>query len=234
MGNTKSESTASQMRSKPVILISVALLALVLASWAVYRIWDERLWPLSKGKGEEAFLGTTFGMSPQEVRTAIAKHWAQLLTYEDYRRREPSPSIETDGFIPTFSDDCRGDTSFYMSSIEMFDSKVEAEFRFRHEHLASVEIHFDPVAHSKAGSLAAAVESKLRSTYQFSRRDESQEVPGAYTLCFTSTSATPSLWVNLTERERPIIILTIVHPTTQADRKRKIENRERTAFKAEE
>ena len=117
-----------------------------------------------------------------------------------------------------------------MTSIEMFDSKVEAEFSFRRWRLASVGVHIDPIARSKADSVVAAVESKLRSTYQFSRREESRDVPGAYTLNFTSSSATPSLWVNLTDRARPIIILTVVHPTTQLARKREIENRENTAF----
>jgi hypothetical protein len=152
------------------------------------------------------------------------------LSYEDYRRTEASPSIDTFGAIPVFSDDRREDASFYMSSIEMFDSKVEAEFSFRQGRLASVGVHIDPIAHPKAESVVAAVESKLRRTYQFSHREESQHVPGAYTLHFTSASATPSLWVNLTERERPIIILTVAHPTTQMDRKREIEDREHRAF----
>ena len=112
----------------------------------------------------------------------------------------------------------------------LFDSKVEAEFSFRQARLVSVGVHIDPIAHTKPESVVSTVESKLRSTYQFSRREESQEVPGAYTLHFTSPTATPSLWVNLTERERPIIILTVVQPTTQMNRKREIEDREHRPF----
>ena len=218
------------MKGKKLILVSVAVLTVASASWGVYFLWDARLWPFSTGTRDEAFLGTTFGMSPQEVRRAVAKHGAQLLTYEEYRRSEPSPSIDTFGAIPVFSDDRREDSAFYMSSIEMFDSKVEAEFSFRQARLVSVGVHIDPFAHTKPESVVSNVESKLRSTYQFSRREESQEVPGAYTLHFTSPTATPSLWVNLTERERPIIILTVVRPTTQMNRKREIEDREHRAF----
>ncbi len=221
------------MKSKKIILISVAVLLISLAAFGVYRTWEERLWPFSTGTSDEAFLGTTFGMSPQEVRRSLAHHGAQLLSYEDYRKTEPEPSIETPvGFIPLFSDDRREDASFYMSSIKMFDSKVEAEFSFRRGRLASVGVHIDPIAHSKAESVLAAIESRLRSTYQFSRREDSHDVAGAYTLHFTSASAIPSLWVNLTDRDRPIIILTVVHPTTQLTRKREIESRESTAFGA--
>jgi hypothetical protein len=171
-------------------------------------------------------------MSPQEVRRSLSKHGAQLLSYEDYRRTEPSPSIDTFGAIPVFSNDRSGDASFYMSSIEMFDSKVEAEFSFRQGRLASVGVHIDPAVHRNAGAVVATIESKLRGAYRFSHREESQHVPGAYALHFTSSSAVPSLWINLTDSERPIIILTVSHPTIQMDRKREVESREHEAFRA--
>ncbi len=175
------------MKSKKTILLSVTVLVLCLAGFGGYRIWEERLWPFSTGTNDEAFLGTTFGMSQQEVRRSLARHGAQLLSYEDYRKTEPEPSIDTFGFIPLFSEDRREDASLYMSSIEMFDSKVEAEFSFRRGRLVSVGVHIDPIAHSKAESVLAAVESKLRSTYQFSRREDSHDVAGAYTAAFHIT-----------------------------------------------
>lgn len=218
------------MKPKKSVPIFAAVLVLSLAGFGVYCLWAERLWPFSTGTNDEAFLGTTFGMSQQEVRRALASHGAQLLTYEDYRMNELEPSIDTFGATPIFSDDRREYTSLYMSSIEMFDSKVEAEFNFRRGRLASVGVHINPIAHSMAESVLAAVESKLRSTYQFSHREDSRDIPGAYTVHFTSPSVTPSLWVNLTDRERPILVLTVVHPTTQLARKREIESRENTAF----
>jgi len=218
------------MKWERLVLTLVAALTVMCAGWAAYFLWGARLWLFSTGTQDEAFLGATFGMSPQEVRRAVAKHGAQLLTYEDYRRSEPSPSIDKFGAIPVFSDDRREDAAFYMSSIKMFDSKVEAEFSFRHARLVSVGVHIDPIASTKAESVVSTVESKLRSTYQFSRREESQEIPGAYTLDFTSPTATSSLWVNLTERGRPIIILTGVHFARQMSRTLEIEDREHTAF----
>ncbi len=165
------------MKWERLVLTLVAALTVMCAGWAAYFLWGARLWLFSTGTQDEAFLGATFGMSPQEVRRAVAKHGAQLLTYEDYRRSEPSPSIDKFGAIPVFSDDRREDAAFYMSSIKMFDSKVEAEFSFRHARLVSVGVHIDPIASTKAESVVSTVESKLRSTYQFSRRKESQEIP---------------------------------------------------------
>jgi hypothetical protein len=225
------------MKFKKVILISLAVAILGLAGWGVIRIREERFWPFSTGTTDEAFLGTTFGMSHQEVRRALAHYGAQLLNYEDFRKARPESSMTLLGhlpnpFIPLFVDDERDYTSFFMPSIEMFDSIVEAEFQFQREGLASVEVYFDPISHNKADSVVAAIESKLRSTYQFSRREESHDVPGAYTLQFTSASANPSLWVNLTDREHPIISLSVVHPRTLLARKREIQSREQRALGA--
>ena len=219
------------MKRKRSVVISLAAFALLSAALGVYRLWDARLWPFASGTADTAFLATTFGMSPQEVRRSLAKDKAQLLTYEQYRTRELEPSIDVFG-TPLLSEDRQRDESLYMPSIEMFDSKVEAEFGFRDDRLAWVGVHFDPIARSKPEAAVSVVESKLRSTYEFSRREDSQEVPGAYTLHFAAANAGPSLWVNLTDRDRPIIILTIVHPTAQADRQREIENRQRKAVGA--
>lgn len=218
------------MKWKRSILALIALFAMSLGGWGTILLWDARLWPFSTGTHDEAFLDTTFGMSPQEVRRSLARHGAQLLTYGDYKKEAPSPSISQFEFVPLFSDDRNEDSALYMPAIEMFNAKAEAQFTFRRERLASVEIYLDPVVNSRSESLVATLTSKLQSKFAFGRREESREVAGAYRLFFTSASADPSLWVNLTDRKRPIIILTIVHPATQMARKREIDARESTAF----
>jgi len=181
------------MKSTRYALISVALLALGFTASAIYWLWNARQWPFSTGTADVAFLGTTFGMSPQEVGRAIAKHGAQLLPYENYRTSERSPSIDTFGATLVFSDDRREHTAYYMSSIEMFDSKVEAEFKFRRLRLVSIGIHIDPIGYSRTESVVTTVDSKLRSTYQFSHREESETLAGAYTLHFASPNVTAEL-----------------------------------------
>jgi hypothetical protein len=97
----------------------------------------------------------------------LAKHGAQLQSYEDYKRSEPSPNIGTLELIPIISEDRREkDTSLYMSSIKMFESKTEAEFNFSSERLTSVGVYFDPIAHSKAESVVATIVRKLQSSYE--------------------------------------------------------------------
>lgn len=76
---------------------------------------------------------------------------------------------------------------------------------------------FASIARSKSEAVLASLGGTLRSTYQFSGREESQEVPGAYTLRFASVSAIPSLWVNLAARDKPILILTVLNPQIQAN-----------------
>jgi hypothetical protein len=119
-----------------------------------------------------------------------------------------------------------------MPSIQMNDSKVEAEFHFRDARLVWVSVHFGPVSTSHSQAVAKSLEERLRGTYQYSRREESPEIPGAYTLHFTSLSAAPLLWVNLTVPKHPIIILTMLSPKLQSAEAERIRQREQTAFKA--
>jgi hypothetical protein len=207
-------------------IVVVAATALTL-----FVLWQQRLWPFSTGTRDIAFLGATFGMSPVEVRRSLKKDGADLLTYEVYRRTEPSPLIKDYDFEFLISEDRRRSSSLYMPSIEMNDSKVEAEFNFRDDRLVSVSVHFDPISASHSQDVAKSLEERLGKTYQYSKREDSTEVPGAYTLRFTSPSATPVLWVNLTKAEQPIIILTMLSPKIQSAELERIRHREQTAFK---
>jgi len=172
-------------------------------------------------------------MSRAEVRRALKKDGAELISYDAYRRTEESPLIESNiFFVPLFSEDRRRESSLYMPSIQMSDSKVEAEFNFRDDRLIFVSVHFEPVQISQSQAVAKFLEERLRGAYQYSGREESTAVPGVYTLHFTSQSAAPSLWVNLTEPKRPIIILSIVSPKVQSSEAQRIRQREQSAFKA--
>ncbi len=82
------------MKRRQLVLISLGVLVIVSVGGGVYRLWNDRFWPFATGTEESAFLRTTFGMSPPEVRRSLAKSKATLLSYEEYRRADPSPSIE--------------------------------------------------------------------------------------------------------------------------------------------
>ena len=217
-----------RMKTRSLLLISLTVGALLLVGMGVDRLRSNRLWPFATGTQDSAFLGTTFGMSPQEARRSLSSQKARLLSYEEYRQQETSPTFLL--FSPFLYEDRTRNETLYMPGIEMFESNVEAVFGFRDDRLSWVRADFDPVARSTSEAVVASLDSMLRTAYQFSDREESQEVPGAYRLRFASTSATPSLWVNLTDPEKPIISLTVLNPSIQADRQREIETRERTAF----
>jgi len=215
-----------------VAVAASALIVLAAIGIGVFLLWQERFWPFSTGTRDTAFLHTTFGMSPVEARRALKSDGAELVSYDAYRTIERFPLIDDFGFVPLFSEDRRRDSSLYMPSIEMNDSRVEAEFNFQDDRLRSVNVHYDPVRPSHAQLVTDSLEQRLRTTYQYARREESVEIPGAYRLHFTSASASPSLFVNLTAPKHPILILTIVSPKLTAAEAERIRQRERTAFKS--
>jgi hypothetical protein len=215
-----------EMTRRTKLVASAALLAVI--TWGVYGLWNDRRWPFATGTNDAAFLSTTFGMSAQEVRRSLVGHHATLLKYDEYRRSGASPMIEVFG-TPVLSEDSAREMTLYMPGIAMVDSKVEAEFEFRDDRLRYVGAYFDPLS-TKAEALVTRLDGVLRETYQFSGREQSQEVPGAYSLHFASASAKPTLWVNLTDLKKPIILLSILNPRMQADQQQEIEARERAAF----
>ncbi len=176
---------------------------------------------------DEAFLGATFGMSPQEVQRVLKKQSALLLTYGEYQKTETLPLIEHNIFFePLFSEDKIKESYLYMPSIQMYESVVEAEFTFREDRLSYVAVYFDPVNPAKSQAVIESVENNLKSFCQLSSREDSKDVPGAYTVHFTSPSSKPSLWVNLTDK-RPIIILNLLNPKTESDKQQQILMRSR-------
>ncbi len=211
---------------KRAIQILVALFLVGLGGLGVYRWHKEHIWPFSTATSGEAFLGTSFGMSPPEVRRALKKYGALLLSYEDYNRIETSPSVRPLDLIEVLSEHKGRDFSLYMPSIEMYGSKVEAEFTFTEARLTYVTIYFDAIL-SDWQSVISSVESKLRSLSEFSHREDSKQVPGAYSLHFKKGSVVQSLWVNPRDR---IISLNLRHEKTGDLRKQLIERREREAL----
>lgn len=181
----------------------------------------------------EAFLGTAFGMSPHEVRGAIAKHGAQLMTWEEYKVDPFKRLVNTSEFDPPYPDELTEAVRLYSPGIAMFDSKASVYFEFLGNQLAFVGVDFSPIAAGTAALVAASLEAKLRAKYQFSGREESLDMPGAYALHFTSTATIAKLWVNI-DASPKVISFSIANPAGEAERKRqianRIESRERAAF----
>ena len=149
------------------------------------------------------------------------------MTRDEYKSIEPT-RLFIESFEPLFYDD-RDDVTLYMPGIEMFDSKVNADFAFRQDRLWSISAYFDPVSASKVDAVMSAIDSSLQATFQAPSREDSKEIPGAYTLHY-SQAGWPSLWVNLTDREKPIVMLTAVDPIAQGARQAAIRTRQQNAF----
>ena len=200
-------------RFRKLVLASALFLFGMMAVAGIFFWHEARLWPFATGTREQAFLGTTFKMSPPEVRRALKRYGGQLTTYEAYRRAQPDPTIERLDFEALFAEDRT--TSLYMPAIEMYGAKAEAEFVFKENRLSWVDVYFVPISQT-ADSLIAKVEGRLREKYKFLDRQESKLVPGAYSLHFASGEVRPSLLVNLTNPKKPIISLTIVGKWSEA------------------
>jgi hypothetical protein len=149
------------------------------------------------------------------------------MTRDEYKSIEPT-RLFIDSFTPLFYDD-RDDVTLYMPGIEMFESKVTADFTFQQDRLRSISAQFDPVAAGKVDAVVSAIDSSLQPKFQAPRREESKDLPGAYTLHY-SEAGWPSLWVNLTDREKPIVMLTVVDQSAQAARQAAIRTRQQNAF----
>ena len=93
-----------------------------------------------------------------------------------------------------------------------------------------MEVDIDPISAAGASDTANTIDRELRKTFTFDRREDSKEVPGAYTLFYVTPRVQPQLWVNLVDPKTPIVILRVLHPPTQDARRREIEDREKTAF----
>jgi hypothetical protein len=168
-------------------------------------------------------------VSPRSImgHYALAGFGVPLMTLDEYKTIEPG-RLFIDSFTPLFYDD-RDDGTLYMPGIEMFESRVTADFTFRQDRLWSISVHFDPITAGKVDAVISAINSSLQPKFQAPTREESKDLPGAYTLRY-SQAGWPSLWVNLTDREKPVVMLTAVDPTAQAARQTAIRARQKNAF----
>jgi len=235
------------------LLMALLLLVVVFGNVFIY-LQENRFWPFSTGTSSPAFLDTTFGMSSQEARRTLQKHGAQLLPFDEYKRVEQTPLIDLFDWLHLYSEDRNQYLELFMPSIEMFDSRTEAQFTFRSGRLESVSVHFGSYGITNALAVVESVKSHLLSVYQVSERDDSEYVPGAYTLKYRSTNTSASLWVNLplqkgqhvnskaggyevlepesnvADPKKQYVVLTIFDSKSQAERRQQLKERERNAF----
>ncbi len=176
------------------------------------------------------FLGASYGMTMEKARTALSGEGAQLLSYDDYVRVEAKPLIEKLDFRPLYSEDRVNETVFYMPSIQLWSSRVEAEFTFKQDLLTSIAVYLESVD-QPSEAVVNLVDKELRSRYTFKARTDSTEVPGAYSLEFLNEqSRKASFWVNLVDKQKPILIIYFFDGTVLDAEKRQIQERQQRAL----
>src|ERR1700731_2988769 len=123
------------MTLRKIIRVAAAIRMLTAAAIGTLYWYHEHFWPFFLGSADEAFLGTTFGMSLPEVQRTLRKHNTKLVSFDEYSRLANPPLIERFDFTDYMMSDEREFYDMYMPSIEMFGGTTEADFEFNHSRL---------------------------------------------------------------------------------------------------
>jgi len=206
------------------------LVALAIGTVAIVILKENRFGPFATGTKNAAFLGTTFGMSPQEASRALQKEGARLVNYDVYRRLDGTHETNLFDYLYPSKEEESIHSDLFMPSIELFDSATEARFVFRKERLESVEIFFKCYTVTNALGLVESVKSNLLGVYRFSKKEDSQYVPGAYNLTYATGESSANMWVNLTDSNKLMINLFLMDSRSQEEQKKQLREREKNAF----
>jgi hypothetical protein len=204
-------------KAKIKSLIYFALCALLLFSfYYAFRIDQEATHDVSQNN--HIFLGTRFGTSVKETSKALALANAQLLDSSAYLATSDIKLFELDIKCIPINPSWEKWEAYYMPSMFLFDSFVEASFDFVDDQLVSVDVHFSPFAKSKSQQLVDILDKEFKAKYIFEQREESDTIVGAYRLKYRNKEVRISMWVNLTDTENPIIIACIYDDTAKKHR----------------
>jgi len=186
--------------------------------------------PFATGTKNAAFLGTTFGMSPQEASRALKKEGAQLVSYDEFKRLDGTYQTNLFDYLYSSKEEERFHSDLFMPPIEMFDCSTEGRFVFRKDRLESVEVYFKTYSATNAQTLVENVKSHLLGVYPTAKREDNNYVPGAYYLRFASDESRATIWVNLSEPTNLMVNLFLDDLKSQQERKNQLKQREEKAF----
>ncbi|MBN1209172.1 MAG: hypothetical protein JXB05_30220 [Myxococcaceae bacterium] len=193
-----------------VVVLAVAFAALI----AVLYMHDRRLGPFATGTNVKAFLGTTFEMSRQEVERTLGK---RLLSCPDVKSLEGG-SLP----IPTFIWQCEAESvdldlaahewSGFVPDLYVYETQAFGSFQFFDRRLTGVGVHFKPFGVNDGERLIRTVIEAVERSYGPCSREESDSVPGAYTLNCKKPKVNVALWINPSDERSPIVDLRLNYP----------------------
>lgn len=222
-------------RLKRIVKIVIVVCVLAAISSVCVFLYVNCYFPFSSATDDYAFLSTSFGMSVPEAKRSLRKHGAVLTDFETYKSMEAGVLIFSPsslGAIPLYSEDRTNNSNFtlYMPSIKMFNAVTQAEFEFRNKRLENVGVHFQSESLSDSPSLVENLRQQLQKRYKYISREESAEVPGAYTVMFSKGKVNAEMWVNLIDMKKPIVSVWLLYIPTKTIDAARIESREEDAF----
>ncbi|PWY54771.1 hypothetical protein DGG96_15440 [Legionella qingyii] len=159
------------MKNKFIYIVLSLIFALFITI-----IWLYQFGPLLTTNAS-VFLDTSFGMSLSEVQRALKKNNVELVdgTTFEHLKSTPERNIFWGKYqVPLFHDSEFKRTLWYMPSIEMYNSRVVAEFEFIEDKLTSIEIQIFPISDKNVVHIIDAITESLKSRYEFNDKKFNQ------------------------------------------------------------
>lgn len=216
------------MKNKKLKLLVLTSLCVVI--WLLVFMYTSETSNRKTSNQNQVFLSTSFGMSFKEVSDCLAIHQAKLLDAEHYLATSDVKHFELEtSFIP-LNYSWEKWEAFYMPSIILFESFAETSFSFEQGKLVDLSVQFSPISASKSQFLVEILDSEFKNKYVFENREESTNLPGAYTLIYRKNGVVVRLWVNLTNSKNPVIIAYIIDDLARIAREEKIKDIDSQVF----
>jgi hypothetical protein len=200
-----------------------------------FSLWHYRHRSLSEDPNTTVFLGTVFGMSESETRKALKKYAADLIARDPFYQNLEHTQAKDVFFISELTEIVAElkktkETILYMPPIKMFKSSIVAAYGFIDHKLSFIEVHVFPISPGDSNFVVESIVNHLKSKYTLIEKEPSTTIPEAYTLRFKNKSASVSLWVNLSKKNKPIIGLDFDYTAARKKYESKVHKREQNAF----
>lgn len=197
------------------ILVMIAVLGAAFGALvAVFYMHNQRLGPFATGTTVKAFLGTTFEMSTQEVERTLGK---RLLSCPDVKRLEggnlPIPTLIWQCDVEFVDLELAAhEWSGFVPELYVYETQAFGSFEFFDGRLTGVEVSFKPFGVDASKRLIRTVTEAVERSYGQCSREESDRVPGAYTLNCKKPKVNVTLWINPSGAQPPIVELRLNYP----------------------
>jgi len=160
------------MKNKFIYIVLSLIFALFITM-----LWLYQFKPLSTTYNTSVFLGTRFGMSLSEVQRELKKNDVELVDEVTFEKLKSTPKRDLFSGkyqVPLFHDSEFKRTLWYMPSIEMYNSRVVAEFEFIEDKLVSIEIYIVPISNKNVVHIIESITESLKRKYESNDKEFNQ------------------------------------------------------------